>query len=147
MLDRWRVLWWNMWYGLTNMTPTQMILYAFILLVLVLYVRRRLQLRGLKTYSPKEAAERMGQPGSTILLDVRTTGERERKSIKGSIHIPLHEIGRRANELEKHKNKEFICYCQSGSRSISAAAQLKKLGFRVANMSGGIAEWSSSGLQ
>lgn len=147
MLDRWRVLWRNLRDGLINMTTAQIILYAFILLVVVLYVRRRLQLRGLKTYSPMEAAERMGQPGSSIMLDVRTAGERERKSIKGSIHIPLHELGRRFGELEKHKNKEIICYCQSGNRSIAGAARLKKLGFAVANMNGGIAEWNSSGLK
>lgn len=136
-----------MWFGLTIVTTPQIILYVFILLVVALYVRRRLQLRGLKTYSPQEVAERMKQSGSPVLLDVRTNAERERKSIKGSLHIPLHELGGRTKELEKHKSKEIICYCQSGNRSISAAARLKKLGFTVANMSGGIAEWNSSGLQ
>lgn len=88
----------------------------------------------------------MKQSGSPVLLDVRTNAERERKSIKGSLHIPLHELGRRMEELEKHKSKEIICYCQSGSRSFSAAARLKKFGFTVANMNGGISEWNSSGL-
>jgi rhodanese-related sulfurtransferase len=116
-------------------------------LVAALYLRRWLLLRGMKQYSPQEVADAMKQSGSTILLDVRTAAERQRNSIKGSIHIPLHELGRRAEELNKHRNKEVICYCQSGNRSLSAAARLKKSGFTVANMKGGIAEWNSSGLQ
>ena len=127
-----------------DMTATQAILYAFILLIIALYFRRRLQLRGLTIYPPKEVAERMKQPGSPILLDVRTRAERARKSIKGSIHIPLHELGRRIEELEKHRNREIVCYCQSGNRSIPAAARLKKAGFTVASMSGGIAAWNYS---
>jgi rhodanese-related sulfurtransferase len=116
-------------------------------LVATLYVKRWLLLRGMKQYSPREVAEAMKHGGSNVLLDVRTTAERQRNSIKGSIHIPLHELGRRVEELNKHRNKEVICYCQSGNRSVSAAARLKKSGFTVANMKGGIAEWNSSGLQ
>jgi rhodanese-related sulfurtransferase len=116
-------------------------------LVAAMYIRRWLLLRSMKQYSPLEVAEAMKQAGSKVLLDVRTTAERQRHSIKGSIHIPLHELGRRVEELNKHKNKEVICYCQSGNRSISAAARLKKSGFTAANMKGGIAEWNSSGLQ
>jgi len=129
------------------MMAPQIILYVVILLVVALYVRRRLQLKGLKSYSPQEVAKRMKQSGPPVLLDVRTNAERRRKSIKGSLHIPLHEFGRRMEELQKHKDKEIICYCQSGSRSIAAAARLKRFGFTSANMNGGISEWNSSGLK
>jgi rhodanese-related sulfurtransferase len=129
------------------MPTPQVILYVLMALLAALYLRRWLLLRGLKQYSPREVAEAMKQPGSKVLLDVRTAAERQRNSIKGSTHIPLHELGRRIEELNKHKNKEVICYCQSGNRSVSAAAQLRKSGFTVANMKGGIAEWNSSGLQ
>ena len=129
------------------MATSQVILYVLTALVVTLYLRRWFMLRGMKQYSPREVAEAMKLSGSKILLDVRTAAERQRNSIKGSIHIPLHELGRRVEELNKHRNKEVICYCQSGNRSVSAAARLKKSGFTVANMKGGIAEWNSSGLQ
>ncbi len=129
-----------------GMTTPQIILYVLILLILVLYVRRRLQLRGLTSYSPGEVSERVKQ-GSSLLLDVRTNAERQRKSITGSLHIPLHELGQRMKELDKHKSREIICYCQSGNRSISATVRLKKSGFTAANMNGGISEWISSGLK
>jgi rhodanese-related sulfurtransferase len=147
VLNRRWVLLWSVRSGLKGMMTSQIILYASILLVGVMYVRRRLQLKGLKTYSAQEVAERMKQLSSPVLLDVRTYAEREQKSIKGSLHIPLHELGHRVKELEKHRNKEIICYCQSGNRSASAASRLRNFGFTVANMKGGISEWNFSGLK
>lgn len=129
------------------MTTSQVVLYFLMTLVAALYIKRWLLLRGLKQYSPREVAEAMKQSGSKVLLDVRTAAERQRSSIKGSIHIPLHQLGGRVEELNRYRDKEIVCYCQSGNRSVTAAARLKKSGFKVANMKGGIAEWNSSGLQ
>jgi rhodanese-related sulfurtransferase len=126
------------------MTTSQVIIYAILVLLIMLYVKRWIAQRGLTQYTPAEVS---GKMRSSVLLDVRTAGERQHQSIKGSIHIPLHELGTRMKELEKYRNTEIICYCQSGSRSISAAARLSKAGFTVANMKGGIAEWNSSGLR
>lgn len=128
------------------MTMSEVIFSAFVLLVAALYFRRKVQRRGVTTYSPQEVAKRMKQSGSPVLLDVRTRMERERIHINGSLHIPLHEIGRRMNELKEYKNREIICYCQSGNRSISAAARLTQLGFTAASLDGGISEWNSPGL-
>ena len=128
------------------MTASQVVLYVLVTIVAFVYVRRWLTLRGMKQYSPLEVADVMKKAG-VILLDVRTAAERQRQTIKGSLHIPLHELGRRVAELEKHRTREVICYCQSGNRSITAAAKLRKAGFTVANMKGGIVEWNSSGLR
>lgn len=129
------------------MTGPQVVLYVLLAIIAAFYIRRWLMLRGMKQYSPREVADLMKQGSAALLLDVRTSAERQRQLIKGSIHIPLHELGRRVGELDKHKSKEVICYCQSGNRSLSAAARLKKAGFTVANMKGGIVEWNSSGLR
>ena len=48
------------------------------------------------------------------------------------------------DELEKYKNKEIICYCRSGNRSLNSASLLKKHGFNSANMKGGIVTWNFS---
>jgi rhodanese-related sulfurtransferase len=129
------------------MTASQVALYLLLTIVAFVYVRRWLMLRGMKQYSPLEVADVMKRAGTAVLLDVRTTAERQRQMIKGSIHIPLHELGQRTAELDKHRNREVICYCQSGNRSLTAAAKLRKAGFTVANMKGGIVEWNSSGLR
>jgi rhodanese-related sulfurtransferase len=128
------------------MSASQVALYLLLTVVAIVYVRRWLMVRGMKQYSPLEVSDVMKRAGTAVLLDVRTAAERQRQMIKGSIHIPLHELGRRAAELDKHRSRIVICYCQSGNRSLSAAAKLRKAGFTVANMKGGIVEWNSSGL-
>lgn len=128
------------------MEASQILFYGIIALVIFLYARRTLLLRSLKAYTSTEVMERLKE-NSIVLLDVRTAQERRQSAIKGSVHIPLHELRRRADELQKHRNREIVCYCATGGRSASAAATLKKLGFNAANMKGGLAEWKLSGLQ
>jgi len=120
----------------------QIFFYLVLCSIAFLYVRKQFQARGLKNYSGTEAKEQI--KSGSVLLDVRTARERTLHSISGSIHIPLHELGSRLKDLEKHKSKEIICYCASGSRSVSAAAKLKKAGFNAANLEGGIASWNFS---
>lgn len=127
------------------MTLTQILLYAFIGLLILLYVRRALATRGLKHYTVKELSEQLKGPRKPVLLDVRTDGERQQGSIKGSLHIPLHHLRRRLDELEKHRTGEVVCYCASGTRSVTAASILRKRGFQAANLQGGYGEWKRSG--
>lgn len=124
------------------------ILFYIVAGVLVLYaIRRYLVVRSVKAYSPDEVEEKNRTDRTTMLLDVRTAKEWSQNHIKGAHHIPLHELGRRFGELEKHKNREIICYCQTGSRSLTAAIRLKRLGFNVAHMKGGLAEWNFRNLR
>ncbi len=122
------------------MTTEQIILYGIAGLFLLLTIRKRWRARGVKNYSGAEAKERI-QAGS-ILLDVRTPAERNRLSIPSSLHIPLHELASRMNELERHRAKEIICFCASGNRSVSAAIRLKEAGFSAGNLRGGISSWN-----
>lgn len=110
-------------------------------LVIIFLVKRFMMIRSLKHYSPGEA-KNLFKRNNIILLDVRTSPERKRNYIKGSLHIPLNEIRNRINELNKIKEKEIVCYCATGNRSISAASLLKKNGFKSANLKGGIAAWN-----
>ena len=116
--------------------------------VVVLYaVRRYLVVRSITAYSPDEVEEKSRTDRAFLLLDVRTAKEWSQNHIKGAHHIPLNELARRFGELEKHKNREIICYCQTGSRSLTAALRLKRLGFNVAHMKGGMAEWNFRNLR
>jgi rhodanese-related sulfurtransferase len=124
---------------------SQLITYGLLAVVVFLYARKYFMSRSLTQYSAREAAERV-KHGEAVLLDVRTAAERRSGSIKGSLHIPVHELSRRSDELKKVGGKEIVCYCATGSRSISAAITLRKLGFTTANMKGGMAEWNFSGL-
>ncbi len=98
--------------------------------------------KSVKNYDANEA-KKHSKSKSVIFLDVRTARERAAYQISGSIHIPLHELKEKLNDLEKFKGKEIICYCHSGSRSLTAAAILNKNGFLSANLKGGIIEWNN----
>ncbi|MFN3134123.1 MAG: rhodanese-like domain-containing protein [Candidatus Kryptonium sp.] len=98
--------------------------------------------RGYLDVSPSEAWGKMNKSKNVLILDVRTVGEFSEEHIKGAINIPVQEIGRRLNELKKHKNYEIIVYCRSGNRSKRASEILVKNGFKhVYNLTGGIIEW------
>ncbi len=126
------------------MTSEQMFFYVIIGVLLIVYIRKQLLARSLNNYSAAEAKQQM--KSGSILLDVRTAGERASRSIPASMHIPVHELSNRLKDLEKHRGKEIICYCASGSRSVSAALKLKKAGFTVGNLKGGISSWNFSKL-
>ena len=70
-----------------------------------------------------------------ILLDVRTNEENELFNIPNSLHIPLHELRDRINELDK--NKEYVVYCKIGLRGYNAQRLLKNMGYKVLNLNGG----------
>jgi rhodanese-related sulfurtransferase len=125
----------------------QIIFYGLIALVILIMIRKRWKQRGMKNYSPAELSERLKNHSDVILLDVRTKGEHTGQHIPGSIHIPLHELASRIGELKKHSAREIVCYCQSGSRSVSAALILEKNGFNASNLRGGISEWNFSNMK
>lgn len=129
------------------MSAEQIFLYALIALLAFYIIRKILLIRSIKHYSAQEASQKIKKERNVVLLDVRTDNERKQGSIRGSFHIPLTSLGSKENELKKFKNAEIICYCRTGNRSLNAAAKLKKLGFNVANLRGGIIRWNAAGLK
>lgn len=123
------------------MTATQLILYAALFLIVLVYARRFFLTRSVKRYSAVQLADRMKE-SAFVLLDVRTAREAGTGSIKGAINVPMQELSRRMDELKKYADREVICYCQTGNRSLLAAARLKKEGFTASHLEGGIAEWN-----
>lgn len=76
------------------------------------------------------------------LIDVREEKEYETCRIEDSLLIPLSEFAKRAlNELKPED--EIIIHCHHGGRSQKACEYLAGQGFKkVANLAGGIDEWS-----
>jgi rhodanese-related sulfurtransferase len=120
----------------------QVLFLAFVGLVLLLNVVKFWRTRSVPRYSPSEVAGRIARQDHPVLLDVRTDRERAFQHINGSLHIPLQQLRMRAHELQSHRQREIVCYCQSGSRSLSAAAILRKHGYRAASLRGGIVDWN-----
>ena len=123
------------------MTTAQIVLYLLLMVVAVFYLRKLILGRGIQQYDASSASTELAERHDVLFLDVRSAAERSRNKIPGSVHIPLQELKGRIPELERHRNKEIICYCASGSRSLSAAFLLKRNGYRTANLAGGISSW------
>ena len=66
--------------------------------------------------------------------------------IRGSRKIPLSQLERRANELDK--SQEVVVYCASYDCPVSrqAAEKLAEKGFDVKAYEGGVKEWKEAGL-
>ncbi len=124
------------------MNTGQIILYLLIGFVIFSYLRKYLNNRKIEHHDPAELSKRMKNQNNMLLLDVRTAPERNRGHIKGSVHIPLNQLRKRQQELEKYKNKEIVCYCASGSRSVNAVVFLQKQGFNATNLKGGLSAWN-----
>ena len=80
------------------------------------------------------------------LIDVREPAEYSGPlgHIKGSRLIPLAELGRRSNELDR--DHPVVAVCRSGARSAQAVVLLQKAGFTdVANLAGGMLRWRAGG--
>ena len=91
--------------------------------------------------SPSElAAARREAATAPTLVDVRTSDERARAVIEGS--IPLDEEGMKIVSALA-KDTKLVFYCHTGVRSRSAAEHFRTEGFTdVHNLEGGIDAWS-----
>lgn len=75
------------------------------------------------------------------LVDVRESWETEIAAIDEALHVPMGEIPARYRELDAAAPVAVLCH--SGVRSARVADYLARQGFsRVANISGGIDQWS-----
>ena len=82
-----------------------------------------------------------------IILDVREDKEYASGHIPRAKHIPLGQLTKRLQELDKHKDKPILVTCRSGNRSARACKTLKKAGFEtVFNQAGGIIAWERANL-
>ena len=90
-----------------------------------------------------ELAARLADPAQEqpLLLDVRENWDCETCHIAGSTQIPMHLIPLRAGELPDER--EIVCICHHGARSMQVASFLERNGFEnVTNLTGGIHAWA-----
>ena len=92
------------------------------------------QIKNLLGFGPKVNYKELVKQGA-IILDVRTKGEFQSGSIKGSLNIPVQNLHNNLGRLSKEKT--IITCCASGMRSGSAKRILKSNGFREVHNGGG----------
>jgi rhodanese-related sulfurtransferase len=79
--------------------------------------------------------------GAITVVDVREKWEREICAIEGSLHLPLHELPSRVDQIPRDGIIAVICH--HGMRSAQAVNWLQNNDFRNAvNVTGGIDAWA-----
>lgn len=96
----------------------------------------------MQTISTTELKQRLDANEEVNMIDVREPAERQEFNIGGTF-LPLGNIlSMQIDDIEELKNKEVICYCRSGNRSMQASLMLETFGFsNVKNLTGGMMEW------
>lgn len=88
-----------------------------------------------------EAAEEWRQ---RTVLDVRDDYEWRAGRIPGALHIPLDGLAGALGRVSQ--DRAVLTVCRSGSRSAVAAQVLKRNGYQVENLDGGLQAWARAGL-
>jgi hydroxyacylglutathione hydrolase len=79
-----------------------------------------------------------------LLLDVRLTGEWAQSHLKGAVHVPLHDLPARLDEVP---DGEVWVYCGGGHRAAIAASVLDAAGRDVVAVDDSYDRAASAGLQ
>ena len=90
--------------------------------------------------SVEELKAKLDKKESFVLLDVREQHEYDIARIPGSKLIPLGELDKRVQELDK--KSKLIVHCKMGGRSARAVQFLRAQGYDATNVAGGIHDWS-----
>lgn len=76
-----------------------------------------------------------------MLLDVREPAEFDICHLPGSVHIPMHTVPMRCEEIAP--DQEIVVICHHGARSMQVAMFLERRGYdAVYNLTGGVDAWA-----
>jgi hydroxyacylglutathione hydrolase len=93
------------------------------------------------TLSASELKENLSR---YVVLDVREPSEwRQEGTIDGALRIFFADLPEKVDDLSR--NKRYAVVCSVGKRSSIATSILKKKGFEVSNVLGGMTAWTSLG--
>ena len=100
---------------------------------------------GIPALSVQEAAGRLEDGSSALLVDVREVDEYVSLRVADTLLVPLSELVARIADLPR--DRPLMLLCHSGARSGRATLFLLGQGFAdVRNVSGGMVAWRAAGL-
>ncbi len=82
--------------------------------------------------------------GEAVVLDVRENVEWKAGRIPGALHIPLAQVPFQGRKLPR--DTTIVTVCRSGHRSGLAARWLRRAGYRVEDLDGGMKAWARARL-
>ncbi len=112
------------------------------LLVLLIVTELR---RGGRSISNRELTS-LVNAGQGLVLDVRAHKDFSSGRIVDALNMPYDKLAERMVELEKHREKTIIVVDAMGQHAGTVARELKKAGYEVARLSGGMSGWRGDNL-
>ena len=102
---------------------------------------------GIHILAPKDFIEQAKADTTAIILDVRTTEEYNEEHLAGTRLLDfLNTAVFDAGIKQLDNTHTYYVYCRSGKRSHNACLKMKKQGFKVFDMEGGILNWKRLGM-
>ena len=95
--------------------------------------------------APDELAA-MVRDGEVELLDVRTPTEFRRGHIEGAHSVPLGQLEKQQHALPVSREDKVVAICLTAHRSVAAVRLLKRLGYQVLHLAGGMQAWRRANL-
>jgi rhodanese-related sulfurtransferase len=90
--------------------------------------------------------EQLSAKKKSKIIDVRTPEEAAEGHLVGATTINFLGANFASEVQELNKNKTYLLYCRSGSRTRKAADAMQKMGFKhVYMLEGGITAWNEAG--
>lgn len=120
------------------------VLSSLFVVLLILFILNEMNKGGRSLSNRELTALVNGDQG--VVLDIRAKKDFDAGHIVGALHMPYEKLATRMVELEKHKDKTIIVVCAMGQTAGPACAQLKKAGYTVAKLSGGMGSWRGDNL-
>ena len=100
---------------------------------------------GIPALSVQEAAARLEDGSSALLVDVREVNEYVALRAADTLLVPLSELAARLPDIPR--DRPLLLVCRSGARSGRATLFLLQQGYTdVHNVAGGMIAWQAAGL-
>ncbi|MGM0415177.1 MAG: rhodanese-like domain-containing protein [Bacillota bacterium] len=93
--------------------------------------------------SVRELKADMDDGEDYIILDVRSTEERENGFIPDSEHVNFGKLFFTIGNYVEDPDEEFVVACQGGARSTIAVKLLQDMGYKPINLAGGFGAWET----
>lgn len=102
---------------------------------------------GIIVLAPQAFINQAKADTTSILLDVRTPKEYSEGHLANARQLDyLNTEAFDAGIKQLDKSRTYYIYCRSGRRSHGACLKMKKQGFKVYDMEGGILNWTKLGM-
>lgn len=102
---------------------------------------------SIDTLAPQAFIKQAKADTTAIILDVRTPGEYKEEHLAGARQLDfLNTSVFDAGIKQLDNTHTYYVYCRSGKRSHNACIKMKKQGFKVFDMEGGILNWKKLGM-